>query len=235
MKNTTVCKNCGTENPFYSTACQNCKSYLRGKIFNIDLGFILARIIDSPLNAFKQIILSEHKNFLSFFILISAFKFFLDSRFLSLAFNKGEGSWNIFILNFLITAGAITIFVFLFSLALKHLNKIFGLETRIKDYFALIEYSFIPHIFALLILLPIEFIVFGGNLFSNNPSPFVLKSTVATILLIFEGLIILWSIFLNVLAFLSQTKNIENAIVTSLIFNIGLYYIIYFLSIHLFN
>ncbi len=235
MKNTTVCKSCGTENPFYSTTCQNCKAYLRERIANIDLGFILARLIDSPLTAFRQIILSEHKNFLSFIILLSSFKFFIDSRFASLALNKSEGSWNIFILNFIIIAGTITLFVFGFSLILKILNKSFGLETRIKDYFAIIEYSFIPQIFALLILLPIEFIVFGGNLFSNNPSPFVLKNTVAFLLLIFEGLIILWSIFLNVLAFFSQTKNIINAIAATFVFNIGLYYLIYFLSKHLFN
>ncbi len=94
MKNSIVCSNCKSENPFYKAICENCKSYIRDKIYNIDLGNVLARLIESPTTGYKTIIFSEHKNFITFLILFAVLKFEIDATFLSLFFNKHSISFK---------------------------------------------------------------------------------------------------------------------------------------------
>ncbi len=60
MKNTITCKNCKDENPFYGLICKSCGSYLRERIFNIDLFKIMGLLIESPQKGFEIIIHSEH-------------------------------------------------------------------------------------------------------------------------------------------------------------------------------
>ena len=54
-----------------------------------------------------------------------------------------------------------------------------------------------PYSFAAIILFPVELIIFGKYLFSVNPSPFIIKSFLAWVLVSLEFLLILWSVFLT--------------------------------------
>jgi hypothetical protein len=235
MKNNIVCGSCGTENAFYEVTCKNCKAYLRDKVFNIDLWKISARLIESPTKAFQQIIFSEHKNFIFFLIFFVSIKFLIDARLTKIFILNQEGSWNNFIVSFLIVLAGIILFLILYSILITFFNKVFELTTRFKDNFSILTYSLIPYLFALVILFPIEIVIFGGALFSNNPSPFILKETLAYILTGFEIFCIVWTIVLSVFAMLTQSKNIIYGIVTGLLFNILLCSLIYFFSKVLFQ
>src|SRR4030065_2879879 len=81
MKNGIICKNCQTLNPFHELTCRNCKSYLRERVYNLDLWKLLEQLIESPLNGFTKIIHSEQKNFVVFIILLSSIKFFINTIF----------------------------------------------------------------------------------------------------------------------------------------------------------
>ncbi|MCL5029752.1 MAG: hypothetical protein M1480_12140 [Bacteroidetes bacterium] len=235
MKNVLVCKNCNTENPFYGAICSNCNSYLRERIFNIDLWKVIGLLIEQPSKGFSIIIQSEHKNFIFFTIFFVSIKFFIDSMFLSLFTIKPEPIFENLIRNYSIVFGETLLILFLTSIILTRVNKILGLITRIRDNFSILTFSFVPHVFALFILFIVELTVFGGNIFSKNPSPFTVKETLAFVLLGFEAFIIIWGILLTIIALYTQTKSIRYAIIVSCLFTIILYFCLYLNSIYLFK
>ena len=233
MKNVIICKSCSTENPYYEVICLNCHSFLREKIFNIDLWKTIEVLIDSPVKAFRRIIQSEHKNFISLIFIFAVFKLFISSIFISLAIFKNEQALNFFITRFLFFAGGMLILFIILSLLLLLVIKGGGIKTRFKDLFAVLTYSLMPYSFAAIILFPIELIIFGQYLFSVNPSPFIIKSFFAWVLLSLEFLLILWSVFLTVTGIFAQTKSLRFSLVNSVIFNIIVYSSIYFYSVYL--
>ena len=235
MKNTIICKNCSTENPFYGLICNNCKAFLRERIFNIDLWKILALIIESPSTAFRLIIHSEHKNFLSFLVLLISGKFFISSMFIALLSLKGQAELGSFVKNYLVILIVLMLLLTICSYLVTIVFKKFKLETRFKDNFSIIIYSFVPYIFGFIILFPIELILFGGYLFSVNPSPFVVKESLAYILSAFEILIILWGCFLTFFALYTQSRNKFFSLTASLIINLLVYSTLYACSFMLFS
>ncbi len=234
MKNVVVCPNCGAENPFYKYTCSNCKGYLRERIFNLDLWHLIGMLIESPVKAFNRIIQSEHKNFILLIALLFAIKAFINARFLSILFS-GESALKLGLLPLLlITAAAGYLVIWISTFVLFFINKMSGLKTRLRDNNAVFTYSLIPYAFALMILFPIELITFGQYLFSDNPSPFMLKPTIAYTLLAFEGLLILWGIFLSVSGIYAISRNLPYALISGIIFNIFLFGFMFLLSIILF-
>ncbi len=231
MKNEILCKNCGSENPFYGFICKSCKGYLRERIVNVDLWHAFNLLIESPVKAFLLIIKAEHKNFIFFITFFAAIKLLIDAVFIT-QFRFGETDFFASLLiKFLIVFGGFLAIISIFSLIYKYLNISLGLYTRFKDNFAILIYSFVPFVFALFILFLIEISLFGGYLFSVNPSPFVIKETLAYVLLVVEFLIILWSIFLSVTALYAQTKNIPYSITLAAIFNGAFYAALYFAAV----
>ena len=234
MKNVISCPNCGTENPFYKLTCLNCKGYLREKIFNLDLWQQIELLIESPVKAFNRIIQSEHKNFIILITVLFSVKIFVDARFLSILFS-GENSLRTGIVSgLLISAGGAFLVIWIFTVSLFFLNKFTGINTRIRDDNAVLIYSLLPYAISVIILFPIELIIFGGYLFSDNPSPFELKATVAYILLVIEILIILWRLFLSVSGIYAISRNVIYAVLIGIIYNIYLFVFTFILSITLF-
>src|SRR5690606_23987280 len=115
MKNAVVCKNCNSENPFYELICRNCRSFLREKIYNIDLWKTISQLIESPSTAFRNIILSEHKNYLLLLLVLIAGKLFLNGIFLIIFFNEWNASPPGFISSYLLIFVLTTFLFFLFA------------------------------------------------------------------------------------------------------------------------
>jgi hypothetical protein len=227
MNNSIKCKNCCEKNPFYALTCSKCKSYLRDRIYNIDLWNILGLLIESPSKAFSLIIQSEHKNFIIFIAFIASAKLFIDSMYLSIVSNIPAPNHESIIKNYFIILGSVFIILIIAGVGLTVINKLNNLRTRFRDNFAIFTYSLLPHAFAFLILFTVEETVFGGNLFAKDPTMFSLKEFFAYTLLGFEFLIILWGIFLSVIAVYVQSKNILYSIISGVIFNLLLYYCLY--------
>ena len=235
MKNVVRCPNCGTENPLYKLTCLKCKTYLRERIYNLDLWKVIGLLIESPAKAFKLIILSEHKNFILLMIVLFSVKAFIDSRFLSIIYSGSSSLKLNLSYSILLTVAAGIIIIYVYSVIIFFVNKIAGLNTRIRDNNAVLSYSLLPYSFGILILFPIELIIFGQYLFSDNPSPFIIKPVVAFTLLGFEGLLILWSIFLSVSGIYAVSKNIFYAVISGILFNFYLYCFLFLLSKILFT
>jgi hypothetical protein len=86
----------------------------------------------------------------------------------------------------------------------------------------------------LVVLFPIELIIFGDYIFSLNPSPFVIKEMIAYTLFTVESLLILWSVFLSVAAFYVHYRKVIPALVSAIIFNGFLILLLYFSSRYIF-
>jgi hypothetical protein len=67
------------------------------------------------------------------------------------------------------------------------------INLRFKDIYSTNIYAFIPYIFGLILIFPIELTVLGGNIFSNNPYSFQIKPTISYILIGIEMIVLIWS------------------------------------------
>lgn len=218
FKNTVTCNNCSTNNPSFNLTCSNCKNYLRERIYNIDFWHTINLIVTSPAVAFRNIAFAEHKNFIVFLLVFIPLKNFINGLFISVYFTNRNSIPENLKLYFLLVFVVFVFSSFLFSFAIFKAKEYLKVQTRIKDNFTIIFYAFTPYLFALFLIFPVELIVFGGNLFSSNPSPFQLKETLAYTLLSFELLIIIWSFMLLVTGFFSQIKSRIFAFIFAMLF-----------------
>ncbi|WP_337865567.1 Yip1 family protein [Ignavibacterium sp.] len=220
-KNEIVCKNCGTKNFDFEYICKNCKAFLRNRIVNIDLGETLLRLIDSPSETFLKIKFSEHKNYIFFLLFFISIRFLILSRFFSVPFVFEPIKLNLpllVIISFLITL----IFFVIISLSIQKILLLLKVKARFRDILAVMTYSFLPNLFALFILFPIEMVFYGEYLFSNNPYPFQIKESIFYFLLSLETLCVFWSVFL----FYVGIKEFTYSRIFSLIFSIIVWIVI---------
>lgn len=205
MDNKLICRNCGYENPFYQLTCSKCSAFLREKIFNIDLWDIIPVLIESPSKAFGKIIHSEHKNFTYFLFFFTAIKLSIVSIYISLAIRGNDHYMQSALITFVLSAGILFLITLLISVLFTAILKKRNIKTRLRDNLSITIYSLFPYIIGLVILFPLELILFGYTVFSVNPSPFTIKVTLAYTMLVFEILVIAWSVFLLFMAYRKQS------------------------------
>lgn len=235
IKNTITCSSCSNENPPYVHICENCNSFIRDRVYNIDLWNLIGLLIESPGKAFKLIVYSEHKNFISFVLLLITVKFLVNARFISLVSLGSFNPTTALYLSYIIVLVSLTVFLILYSYCFTFVNKFLNIKTRFRDNFSVLLYSLIPNVFGIIFLFVIELVVFGGYLFSVNPSPFVVKEFIAYLFAGAELSLIIWSVFLSFNAFRVQTNSILFGIINTFVFNIFIAVLLFFLSKHIFT
>lgn len=229
MKNIIVCKNCETENSFYRLTCKNCKAYLRDRIINIDFWSTLWKLIESPTAAFSNIIHSEHKNFVIILTFLFSVKYFINSLIFTNAFQVNNNTINFLMPNFAASLFYVILTVHVFAFAITLINNRIGINNRFKDNLSIYVYAALPLILGGIFLFIIEYALFGHYFLTFDPSPFLLKKNVAYITTGLEGILVLWSLFLSIIATFTQTKNILYSIMMGLLFVAVLFYgMIYF-------
>ncbi|MDP3149814.1 MAG: hypothetical protein Q8N83_11865 [Ignavibacteria bacterium] len=195
-----ICSRCGCENPIFQSVCKKCGSITRDRVPNIDFWKIVGRIIESPKDAFIEIIQAEQKNYASFVLTASLFKIFLLVSLIVGVFGGNSFSLLSFGYFLLICVLVIIITGYIIKKVLvreKKKEKVF----RIKDFYAVFSYSLVPQLMGLIILFALEFIVFGEQMFTFNPSPFLIKKNFAYLFLALELGIIVWNIFMTKMVF----------------------------------
>lgn len=230
MKNDVKCPNCNDINSFYKLNCKSCKSFLRARTVNIDLFSTIFALIESPFEAFRQIIYAEHKNLSLILLFLAAFKISILKVSVSAYLgNSAEGGIGL-LANLIIGLAIIVIITFLILLIYYVVSKkILKYDIRFSDALAINGYSLFWSVLGLFVLIPIEYAMFGKQLFTFNPSPFLMKPNIAYVLTIIEGLLFLWSFGLILTGFFIQTKNIIIAISTTVMFLAFLFvYILFF-------
>ena len=174
MNNRITCSNCLAENPPYAYTCKNCNSFLRERVFNIDLWNVIGLLIESPKKAMELIVFSEHKNFISFLLIFIAVKLLVNTRFMSLislgTFNPSTGLY----LSYLIVFVILVVYLILFSICFTSINKLSQITTRFRDNFALLTYSLLPNVFGIIFLFIIELVALV-NIFFQSIQPLLLS------------------------------------------------------------
>jgi hypothetical protein len=235
MKNSVTCPNCNSENPFYNSVCSRCKYYLRDRIYNLDLWAQISLLIESPAKSFRTIIFSEHKNFILFILFFITIKYVVNARIIAMI-SVGDFQSTVELLySYLIVLGIIVIYFLVFSYLHKTFGKLNKINLRFKDTLALTIYSQIPFLFGLFILFPLELVIFGDYLFTTNPTPFVIKGSIAYFFLLLEMGVIIWSIFLVFKAFISQTQHLIFSLTSASVFVVLFWTLIYFCSVIVFT
>ncbi len=217
--NIQICDNCQKENPLYRETCLECGYYLRKKEPNIDLWSTVWKLFENPKKAIKNIIFAEHKNFVVFLLLLFSVK--LYSLFVITKYNLNPLSEEITnsFLNAVILIVSFTILIIIFSWLITFILNIGNKGiVRFKDNIAIITYSFIPIIIISIILLPIEYGIFGKQWFSSNPSPIVVKKNAAYLLYGIESVMILWSVVILYIALFLQSNSKIKALFFMLLF-----------------
>jgi hypothetical protein len=235
MKNSITCPHCNSENAFYNVICIKCKYYLRDRIYNIDLWTAVSSLIDSPGKAFRNIIFSDHKNFIFFIFLFLSAKYLINTRFLSML-TVGEFQTTIeLFFSYLILLSAVSVYFVIFTFIYKLFCNLNEIHVRIKDVFSIIIYSQIPFVLALIIVFPLELVIVGDYLFSVNPTPMTIKGSIAYLFLAVEIGVILWSMFLVFKGFKIQTHNFTFSISTTIGFIVLFWALLYFCSVIIFT
>lgn len=218
MRNSVKCPNCSFENSNYEYICRNCKSFIRDRVYNLDLWSLTGALIENPRKAFQQIVYSEHKNFIFCILILVAAKLLVNIRFISVYsigdFNPVTGIY----LSYLIVLIVFTLLIVLYAYGFTRGYKVFKINTRFRDNLAVLIYSFLPFTFGIIFIFVIELIVFGRHLFSNNPSPFIINESIAYFFAGSEIFIMLWSIFLMFIAFRFQTNSSLHSIINTILF-----------------
>lgn len=220
------CSHCENENPIYLSSCKKCGSITRDRVPNIDFWKIIARLIESPKSAFIEIIQAEQKNYAAFVFFASLFKIFLLISLVSGVFGGNGFSLHSYGYFFLICLFLIILIGYIIKkvvLREKKKEKV----VRIKDFFAVFSYSLTPQLIGLIILFTLEFIVFGEQTFTFNPSPFLIKKNFAYLFVVLELGIIVWNIFMTKIVF----SIFFNKKSPPYIFSIIILSVIYFLAI----
>ncbi|MCU0342260.1 MAG: hypothetical protein MUF28_00385 [Ignavibacterium sp.] len=190
------CKKCSHINPPYKNICTECKSYLRERVVNIDLWNTILLIIEEPAKAFRQIIFAEHKNFIIFLTFFISLKNLIITRFISVPELGVNGASASLIFSLILMILITSILTASFSFIQKVLYTKKYVTLRFQDLYAVNVYSFIPYLFGLIFIFPVELVVLGGDIFSNNPYSFQIKPMISYILMGIELITIIWSFYL---------------------------------------
>ena len=191
-----ACTVCGTQNDEFAVICVSCKGFLQTKVDNLNLFETLWSLMETPGAAFRRIALSRHKNYVVFLscllgmaIVYSVIWFkTLGSRFPDFALLVGSG----------VILGPFVgvLFTLVFSFLVHRVGRILGGTGSFRNVRAATVYAFVPIVYSLVLVFPIEIAIFGTYFFSDNPPPLVINPAAYIVLLGLDGAALVWSLLL---------------------------------------
>lgn len=193
-----VCPVCSHHNDDFAIKCTQCGSYVQDRVPTLDFFAILWQMIESPRQAFKKIILAEHKNYVLF---LGLFLGIAAAFLLMWAKKSGNNFDNLFPALLFGTFLGIVISIpllFLLASAFYVLAKLLKGNGKFKETYAVTGWSLVPIVFSVVLLLPLEFATLGLYVVSSNPTAYEVKPLVSTVLFGLDALFAVWSVLLAV-------------------------------------
>ncbi len=192
-----VCPVCQHSNDDFAVTCSACGSYVQDRVPNLDFFSMIWLIIESPEQAFKKVIIAEHKNFVLFLGL-----FFGIGSFFTLlwGFRSGNSFDNLFpLLLFGSVVGAIFAIPMFYALAgtVHGFSRLLKGKAAFKETYGIVGWSLVPVMLSVVFILPLELGTLGLLLFSTNPSALEVKPEITVTLLALDGACVLWSALLG--------------------------------------
>jgi hypothetical protein len=194
-----LCSVCRTENDKYATICKKCGGFLQNRVPNLDLFDTLWRIIESPREAFRLIMIAEHKNYAMFLyalcgisVAFSGFSYF----------RIGDRFENVLLLIFWALLIGVPLGIALCPIVSSFhwvLSKLLGGKASFRTSMGITSYALTPITISLVLLLPIELMTFGMYFFTFNPHPIAIKPISYIILIGLNAVMILWAFILLII------------------------------------
>lgn len=187
------CSVCGERNSRFAPECASCGNFLRDKVANIDLFPTLSGLADDPAVTFDRIIFAENKNFTSFLFTFGVLKFFFLGYLISFHFLGLEDDGILLIYGRFMLVLVLTLLLpYLIHAILPSLRG----TLLWRDIAAGFSYAMTPVALSALIMIFLEFVIYGSFLFSRNPSPADFKQMFGVIFLLLEAGFLIWTVFL---------------------------------------
>ena len=224
------CPNCRFQNGDLAVLCANCGGFVQARVQTLDLFSTTWQLVESPERGMKRVILSVHKNYV---VLLSSLygiglAFFL--MWLLRLGNLFDNLQQLLFAGLLMGPPAGIFHITLVGIVGLVVSRIFAVRVRLLDLLAVAAYASMPVTVGVVFILPVEVVTFGQFLFTQNPSPLVIKPVSYIILMTLDGVTIIWSIFLMVIGIriLGDMKMVK-AILISLITVVVSMFILLFL------
>jgi hypothetical protein len=194
-----LCAVCQTENDKYAMICKKCGGFLQNRVPNLDLFDTLWRISENPQEAFRLIMLAEHKNYALFLYALHGISIvFFGIWYLRM----GERFDNVLLLIFWALLIGVPLGIALCPIVSSFhwkLSVLLGGKASFRTSMGITSYALAPIILSLLLLLPIELMTFGMYLFTFNPHPLAIKPISYIVLIGLNAVMILWAFILLIL------------------------------------
>jgi hypothetical protein len=194
-----LCSVCQTENDKYATICKKCGGFLQNRVPNLDLFDTLWRIIENPREAFRLIMLAEHKNYALFLYALYGISVAFSGFWY---FRIGDRFENVLILIFWALLIGVPLGIALCPIVSSFhwmLSKLLGGKALFRTSMGITSYALTPFIISLLLLLPIELMTFGMYFFTFNPHPIAIKPVSYIVLIGLNAVMILWAFILLII------------------------------------
>ena len=171
---------------------------MQDRVPNLDLFAHLWLTIESPGDAFRKVLIAEHKNFVLFFGVFLG----LASSFTMLwAVHAGDRFDNLFPLMLKgLGVGLVSgvPLVMLLSGVMFGVARSMGGKGTFLNTYGVAGWSLVPIVLSVVFILPLELGTLGLVLFSTNPSAYEMKPVVTSILVGLDGATVVWSLLLMV-------------------------------------
>jgi hypothetical protein len=175
------------------------------------------KLLETPVKAAEHIIYSDHKNMILTLSVLSSIKISLFEWIIFNAFSDSRNIPENLLIVLIVGLFVFIASVFIISFSKNIILKRLGLITRIKDFYAITTYSFLPIVLVFFVLTPIQIALFGTYWFTFNPSPFLIKPVASYILFIIEFLFLIWTLFLLITSNYAQVKNVFLSLILGII------------------
>jgi hypothetical protein len=191
-----ICSVCGNENDDLSIVCSSCKSFLQGRADALNLFETIWGLLESPRATFKRIVLAKHKNYSLFLSAMFGVCLMLDIAWFKSVAERFPSLLTILAAAALLGPLVGISVVWIASIVLVRVSKVFGGKASRRNLFATIAYATVPMAFALAFIVPIEIAVFGIDFFGANPPPMIIKPLEYTLLIGLKSVAAVWMVVL---------------------------------------
>lgn len=193
----TLCSKCSTKNELFRLNCKDCSSILNNRVPNLDFWNTAGKLFISPIEAFSEIIRSEHKNFV---ILLSAL-FIIRIISFSEIFTSYLLKTNIPVIHSVFIIPILFAAIYIILPLVKKFSAEKGFEVRFSDISSCLLYAQIPLIISGTFLFLLEYIFFGNFLFMKSPNIFMINAEIAWLFITLEALCFGWMLLNSYLVF----------------------------------
>jgi hypothetical protein len=154
-------------------------------------------MVENPAEAFRKIIIAEHKNFVLFLSLFLGL-----AAVFGMMWAKQSGNLfdNLFPLLLYGTVLGLVSGIPLFYLLCGVMHgaaKVLKGKASFKVTYGIVGWSLVPVMFSVVFILPLELSSLGLIFFSSNPTAHEVKPVVTSVLVGLDGLFVLWTVILG--------------------------------------